>query len=107
LHLASTGSFGTSRRVAPNVVHSADGVVLCFGFGEDDGIGLGLGFPVLAVGEEGLPIHEELGGLGEVFAELVEDSDAVGVDASPVAEFAGLQPVDLGVVQRSPVRELF
>jgi hypothetical protein len=61
---------------------------------------------VLAVGEEGLPIHAELGGLGKVFAELVEDSDAVGVDVSPVAEFAGLQPVDLGVVQRSPVREL-
>gem|GEM_PF-2262358 len=36
--------------------------------------------------------------MGEVFAELVEDGQSVGVDVAPVDEFAGFQPVDSGEV---------
>lgn len=59
---------------------------------------MGFGLPVFAVGEEGFSVHEEGCSVGEVFAELVEDSEAVGVDVAPVAEFAGLEPVDAGEV---------
>lgn len=59
---------------------------------------MGFGLPVVAVGEEGCSIHEEGGGVGEVFAELVEDGEAMRVDVAPVVEFAGLEPVDAGEV---------
>ena len=50
------------------------------------------------MGEQGLPVHEEGCSMGKELTELVENSESMSVDVTPIEVFPVVQPFDVGEV---------